>query len=96
MAIESQAMVWRISNGLLGATHLATFGAFLFRTRIARPNRSQLLLGATAVSVISAHFLVAMGFMVAWAPLIFIVGLLQQIFIAIHNFVILLFPLRTG
>jgi hypothetical protein len=93
MVVDSESTVWRVSNGLLGITHLATFGAFLLRAKLANPTSSQVMLGVTAISLILAHFLVAAGLFTTWAALIFIIGLLQQLFIAIHNFVILLFPL---
>lgn len=85
--------VWRVSNAVLGGIHLASFSAFLFRVRGAStpPTLGQKLLSVTAVLIIGAHLLVATG-VIGWARMIFLLGLLQQLYVGVHNFVLLLFP----
>jgi hypothetical protein len=93
MTVASLDTVWRMSNAVLGAIHLTFFAAFLWRVRgsPAEPTFGQRLLSLSAVGIIVAHFLTAAG-AIPWAALIFIVGLLQQLYVAVHNFVLLLFP----
>ena len=92
--MASEAAVWRIANLLLGATHLAFISRFFVRTQVAKPTGGQLALLATGFSAIVAHFLAAAG-LLPWYVAIFILGLLQQIFVAAFNFVLLLFPVRA-
>jgi hypothetical protein len=47
------------------------------------------------IAMILAHFLTATG-LIPWYVLIFLVGLLQQVFIAALNFVLLLFPVNNS
>ena len=44
------------------------------------------------IAIILAHFLASAG-VLPWYDLIFIIGLMQQVFIAALNFVLLLFPI---
>lgn len=92
LALQSESAVWRGSNLFLGALHLANLTAFLLRATDARPTASQKGLLVVGIGLILAHFLAAAG-LIPWYVLIFMVGLLQQVFIAALNFVLLLFPI---
>lgn len=91
LALTSEPAVWRSANLFLGMLHLANLVAFLRRATDARPTASQKGLLVVGVAMILAHFLAASG-LIPWYVLIFVVGLLQQIFIAALNFVLMLFP----
>ena len=93
LVISSEPTVWRVANLFLGVLHAANLIAFLSRTRQAAPTSSQKALLAIGIAVILAHFLASTGIL-PWYMLVFVLGLLQQVFIAALNFVLLLFPIK--
>ena len=95
LVLTSEPAVWRSANLFLGALHLANLVAFLRRTTDARPTTSQKGLLVIGIAIILFHFLAAGG-LVPWYILIFVVGLLQQVFIAALNFVLMLFPVDNS
>jgi len=95
LVMTSESAVWRLANLLLGAMHLASITMFIVRTKVAKPTGGQLALLASGFSVILAHFLAAAG-LVPWYATIFILGLLQLVFVATFNFVLLLFPVEAS
>lgn len=95
MALDSEPAVWRSANLFLGALHLANLAAFLRRATDAKPTASQKGLLVIGIAMILAHFLTAIG-LIPWYVVIFLVGLLQQVFIAALNFVLLLFPVNNS
>ena len=95
LVLTSEPAIWRSANLFLGVLHLSNLVAFLRRTRDARPTASQKGLLVIGIAMILAHFLTAAG-LIPWFVLIFVVGLLQQVFIAALNFVLLLFPVEDS
>jgi len=95
LMLTSEPAVWRVSNLVLGVLHLSNLSAFLWRARTAQTTWSQRALLSVGVATIAAHFLAAAA-VLPWYALIFVVGLIQQIFIAAHNFVLMLFPLEAS
>jgi hypothetical protein len=93
LVVTSEPGVWRGANFVLGILHLANLVAFLRRAKDANPTASQKGLLVIGIAIILAHFLASAG-VLPWYTLIFIIGLLQQVFIAALNFVLLLFPVR--
>ena len=91
LVVDSEPAVWRSANLILGSLHLANLVAFLRRAKEAKPTASQKGLLVIGIAIILAHFLASVGAL-PWYVLIFMVGLLQQVFIAALNFVLLLFP----
>lgn len=91
LVLDSDHAVWRSANLFLGALHFTNLVAFLRRATGAKPTASQKGLLVIGIGMILAHFLTAVG-VIPWYVLIFLVGLLQQVFIAALNFVLLLFP----
>ena len=83
--------VWRISNGVLGLAHLANLAVFLLNPERAAISFGQRVNGLIGMATISAHFLAAFG-LLPWQSFIFIFGLLQQTWIAVHNFLLLFAP----
>jgi len=95
LALTSEPAVWRGANLILGALHLANLIAFLLRAKDASPTASQRGLLGVGIAAILAHFLAFAG-VLPWYTLIFVLGLLQQVFIAALNFVLLLFPVNNS
>ena len=93
--LSSESAVWQGANLFLGALHLANLSAFLIRSREAKPTVSQKGLLVVGILTILAHFLAFLG-LLPWLIPIFIIGLLQQVFIAALNFVLLLFPVEKS
>lgn len=85
---ENIEYVWRISNGVLGIAHLANIAFFLMNPVKAQLTKGQKLNAALGGLVILAHFLVVIG-LFPWAVFIFFSGLLQQIHVSSHNFILL-------
>ena len=92
LVFSSEPAVWRSANLILGTLHLANLIGFLRRAKEAKPTDSQKGLLVIGIGMILAHFLASAG-VLPWYILIFIIGLLQQVFIAALNFVLLLFPI---
>jgi len=91
IASVAESTAWRFSNLALGITHLLFISAFLIRAKNAQSTLGQRILLLTGFTLIGAHFLVFLN-VLPWAALIFMVGLLQQLFVASFNFVLMLFP----
>ena len=94
IVMTSEPAVWRLANLILGILHLANLTAFLWRARTAPTTWGQRALLSVGLATIAAHFLAAAG-VLPWYALIFVAGLIQQVFIAAHNFVLMLFPLEA-
>ena len=73
----------------------ANFVAFGRRAKTARMTKSQRSLLVLGIATIVAHLVAASG-VLPWAVTIFVFGLIQQLFVAALNFVLLLFPLRSS
>jgi hypothetical protein len=86
--------IWRTSNAVLGAAHLANITPFLLNSFGAKATRGQNANAVVGVILIASHFLAALG-VLPWYAFVFILGLLQQIWIGIHNFILLFSPKRT-
>ena len=95
MIFGAELVAWRGANLILGVLHLSNLTAFLWRARSAKPTRSQRALLGLGIATIAAHFL-AFATLLPWYALIFVLGLLQQLFIAALNFVLLLFPIDAS
>ncbi len=93
MVGNSEPTAWRAANAILGFLHLTNLTSFLWRARGARPTFGQKVMLAFGIITIVSHFLATLA-VFPWYELIFVLGLIQQIFIASHNFVLLLFPLE--
>jgi hypothetical protein len=87
------AIIWRISNAILGLAHLANMVQFFRNPAKAEITVGQRLNAVIGLSLITAHFLTALDFL-PWYTFIFIAGLIQQIWIGLHNFLLLFKPAR--
>jgi len=90
----SNDVVWRTSNAVLGLAHLANLSVFIANRNVAKMTLGQKLNGSIGAAIILSHFLAAVG-LIPWYIFVFLLGLLQQIWIGIHNF-LLLFQPRMG
>jgi len=93
MVVGSESEIWPLANVVLGLAHAGNLGAFFLRTRAAPSTFGQLAIALVGLAFISAHLLAGVG-VLHHGELIFTLGLLQQIFVAAHNFVLLLLPTR--
>ena len=82
---------WRLSNAVLGLAHGINLTVFLLEAKGKQITLGQKLNATFGISVVLAHFLACLA-IVPWQQAIFIFGLLQQIFIGIHNFMLLFRP----
>ena len=93
--VESRELVWRGSNGLLAAIHLALVTSALraaLRSRLMEPTplRFVLIPGGYVSGVLSA--LAAFGFFPRFAATIFVAGLVWSLLVAAIQFVMLIVP----
>lgn len=89
--ISSADAVWRLSNAVLGVLHAANLGWFLVNRWGATATIGQRANGAFGMVVIAAHALAALA-LIPWYEFVFIFGLLQQLYIGVHNFLLLFRP----
>ena len=88
----SEANIWRASNlgiALLHVTNLVSFYLLVVRSEFNPATKGQKLLGLLGGLTIVAHLLAAAN-IVSYLEVIFIFGVMQQIGIGIHNFVLAL------
>ncbi len=95
LLVENSETVWRIANAILGILHLANILMFYIGSRDAKKTLGQNINGFIGASTILAHFLASIG-VLPWLIPIFLFGLLQQIWIGIHNFLLLFRPRASG
>lgn len=82
---------WRLSNGILGLAHAINLAGFLRGSKVAHITRTQKLNAIFGGCVVLTHFLAAFAIL-PWQEAIFLFGLLQQLYIGFHNFILLFKP----
>ena len=87
---QSEGLIWRLSNGVLGVLGIAAVAAFIARARFARPTAGQRVLLVLAILAVGAHLLAAGG-VLTQAELTFVLGLILALVVAAYNFLLLLF-----
>jgi hypothetical protein len=92
---QSQALIWRTSNGLLAAIHLALVTSALraaWKSTLMEPVplRFVLIPGGYASGIISA--LVALGCFPRFAVMAFVAGLVWSLLVAAVQFIMLIVP----
>lgn len=91
IALQSDALMWRISNGVFAVMGLIGLIRFLMRARLASTTVGQrVLVVAVAIAVVIAG-LSAAGVLVQH-ELIFVGSLILALVVASYNFLLLLFP----
>ena len=89
MLTDISEIVWRIANLFIGVLHLANILAFYMGTKNAKKTLGQNVNGMIGALTIMAHLLASAG-LLPWLIPIFLFGLLQQLWIGILNFLLLL------
>jgi hypothetical protein len=90
LALESEAMVWRLSSATLALLGVAGVVAFVTRSRSTTTTTGQRVLLALAVLAVGAQLLAAGGVLVQY-ELVFVLGLMLALVVAAYNFLLLLF-----
>ena len=92
MATENNSQIWRLANLGIGIMHLANFSSIIYTTikyKI-KPDfkgLKDILDALIAPTLIILHFLAAFGF-IPWLKLLLVIGILQQLYIGISNFLV--------
>ena len=87
--VDSPDHVWRLSNATLGTLHLANIVPFFLWASSTPATRGQKILGVAGALLILSHFLAAFG-LIPWLAFVFILGLIQPLYVGMHNFLLLL------
>ena len=91
--IDDSKTIWRISNAIIGVSHLSVFAYFIIKIKNAV--FIQKLAGIAGAIVILAHFMAALT-IIPFLEFVFIVGLLHQLSVGIINFVLLFKPIKIN
>jgi len=92
IATENNSLIWRLANFGIGLMHLANFGSIIYsaiKYKIKPGFRGfkdvfDTIIGA---SLIILHFVAALSY-IPWLKLLFVIGILQQLYIGISNFLV--------
>ena len=90
IATNNVSLVWRLANLGVGIMHLANFGSiiyFAFKYKIKPELRGfkDILDTIIGPSLIIMHFIAALGY-IPWLKLLLVIGVVQQLYIGISNF----------
>ena len=89
---ENNSLVWRLANLGIGLLHLANFSSIIytvFKYKI-KPERKEFkdvvdsIIGPVLIIL---HFVAAFGY-IPWLELLLVIGVLQQLYIGISNFLV--------
>ena len=84
--LDDSEFIWRLSNAILGVLHLANISYFVFK--LTHATISQIILMVGGFIMISVHLLASVN-IIPFQEFVFILGLLQQLSIGVHNFILL-------
>ena len=92
MATEDNALIWRLANLSIGLMHLANFGSIIYtaiKYKIKPEFRGlkDILDTIIGPALIILHFAAALGY-IPWLKLLLVIGVLQQLYIGISNFLV--------
>lgn len=90
VALASEELAWRVSNGVLASGQMANVVAFLVRSNRTGTTRFHQLLVIVTFVAMAAHFLAAFGAISNYI-LVFILGLGLGMVVSTYNFLLLLF-----
>jgi hypothetical protein len=93
LALASEELAWRISNGVLASGQLANVVAFLVRSNRTTTTRFHHALVIVTFVAMGAHFLTAFGYISNFI-LVFILGLGLGMVVSTYNFLLLLFGVK--
>ena len=90
IATDNDPLVWRLANLGIGIMHLANFGsiiylAFKYKIKPELRGFKDILDTIIGPFLIIMHFVAALGY-IPWLKLLLVVGVVQQLYIGISNF----------
>ena len=89
LALDSEPLVWRLSNAVLGLLGVAAGAAFIARSRFASATTGQRVLLFVVGMGVGALLLAAVGILKLY-ELTFVIGLVLALGVAAYNFLLLL------
>lgn len=96
-AWASEVGVWRVANAILGLAHLSNLLAYVVRARripgvrFSTRRSGENTAAAIGFACIAAHVLAAAG-LIPWLVFVYVIGLLDQVGVAVQHFILLLIP----
>ena len=92
IATEDTSLIWRVANLFIGLMHLANFGSIIytavkFKIKPEFKGLKDILDTIIGPSLIILHFIAAIGY-IPWLQLLFVIGVSQQLYIGISNFLV--------
>lgn len=90
IATENDFIVWRLANLGVGIMHLANFGtivysAYKYKVKPEFRNSKDIIDTLVGPALIILHFIAALGY-IPWLQLLLVIGVVQQLYIGISNF----------
>ena len=90
IATTNDVLVWRLANLGVGLMHLANFGsiiysAYKFKVKPELRGFKDILDTIIGPTLIILHFIAALGY-IRWLKLLLVIGVVQQLYIGISNF----------
>lgn len=90
IATANDVLVWRLANLGIGLMHLANFGsiiysAYKFKVKPELRGFKDILDTIIGPTLIILHFIAALGY-IRWLKLLLVIGVVQQLYIGISNF----------
>tara|TARA_A100000171_G_scaffold35847_1_gene34493 strand:+ start:4315 stop:4803 length:489 start_codon:yes stop_codon:yes gene_type:complete len=92
IATEDTSQIWRLANLGVGLMHLANFGSIIYtavKYKVKPETRGikEILDTIIGPALILCHFIAALGY-IPWLKLLLVIGILQQLYIGISNFLV--------
>tara|TARA_R100000935_G_scaffold21876_4_gene40562 strand:- start:121239 stop:121727 length:489 start_codon:yes stop_codon:yes gene_type:complete len=92
IATEDTSQIWRLANLGVGLMHLANFGSIIYtavKYKVKPETRGikEILDTIIGPALILFHFIAALGY-IPWLKLLLVIGILQQLYIGISNFLV--------
>lgn len=92
IATEDTSLIWRLANLGIGLMHLANFGSIIYtvmkyKIKPEFKGFKDILDAIIGPALIILHFVAALGY-IPWLKLLLVIGVLQQLYIGISNFLV--------
>lgn len=89
---EDTSLIWRLANLGIGIMHLANFGSIIytavkFKIKPEFKGLKDILDTIVGPALIILHFVAALGY-IPWLQLLLVIGVSQQLYIGISNFLV--------
>jgi len=92
IASEDNSLIWRLANLGIGLLHLANFGSIIhtavkYKIKPEFKGFKDIMDTLIGPALIILHFVAALGY-IPWLKLLVVIGVLQQLYIGISNFLV--------